>query len=102
MSKSSERKKPCLFLYDDGEEGPKMVKPDVSCDKHCSHCAWNPAEKERRLKEGHFVKDASVTIRQYSDENDKRGQAVKYGGLKQLRFPAAVKNPSGGQNDKEE
>ncbi len=33
----------------------KMIYPDVFCDKACQRCAWNPKEKERRLKQGHWV-----------------------------------------------
>ena len=93
--KQKRKQKPCMFLYEEEGKAPVMVKPDVACNKHCSHCAWNPEEQERRLKEGHFIKDASVRIRHYVDENDTRGRTVVYGGLQQLQFPAAEKNPSG-------
>lgn len=93
--KQKRLQKPCMFLYQEEGKPPVMVKPDVACSKHCSHCGWNPEEKERRLREGNFIKDASVRIRHYVDENDTRGHTVIYGGLQQLQFPVAEEKPSG-------
>ena len=86
---------PCVFTYQEEGKPPKRKKPDVDCDKNCAHCAWNPEDQARRLEKGHFEKNAVVAIRHYSGEEDKAGTPVLYGGLRQLRFPPAVKKPSG-------
>ena len=93
----TEKGKPCKFVYHDEEKGDTpMKKADVICDRHCGRCGFNPAEQERRLKDGHFVKDAAVIITLFADGDDRKGRAAAYGNLKQLRFPALTKKPSGG------
>ena len=89
-----EKKYPCLFPYRCRDGAVKIVKP-IECDNNCLYCAWNPEEQARRLEKGHFEKNAVVAIRHYSGEEDKAGTPVLYGGLRQLRFPPAVKKPSG-------
>ena len=42
---------PCVELH-----GQKKSAPMVDCMWDCENCGWNPKEKERRLKEGRFVK----------------------------------------------
>ncbi len=80
------KNKPCIF-YGEGENGKYgHMKPAVNCTKNCVTCGWNPLEQERRLKEGHFVKDATVIIRHFSSEQDNRGTPVPHTGLRQLRF----------------
>ena len=92
MSKDK-KQPPCMFLYE--EDGvTKLVKP-VPCSHQCSTCAWNPAEKERRLKEGHFVDNGVAVIRHYTCEEDKKGKPVVYEGLKQLRFKSNRHTPKG-------
>ena len=89
---------PCMFTYEEEGKDPKLKKPAVDCDKNCTHCAWNPEEKARRLQEGRFVKASIVSIRIYSGEEDTVGVPVLYGNLIQLSFPPAVKKSSGGKS----
>lgn len=37
------------------EENGKVVYPAVDCAYVCETCGWNPAEAERRMKEGRRV-----------------------------------------------
>ena len=93
--KTLKTKKPCMFIGKDDNGNDAEMMPDVTCGKRCSTCPWNPEEKARRLKEGHFVSNATVMIRHYKGPEDERGQKVLVGGLRQLRFPAKTKKPAG-------
>lgn len=42
---------PCWFINDKGEK----KWPAVDCALVCETCPWNPAEAERRKKEGRIV-----------------------------------------------
>lgn len=41
--------------------------PTVDCEWDCSNCGWNPKEKERRLKEGTFIKGTLHFKRRFFD-----------------------------------
>lgn len=43
----------------------------VICGHHCENCGFNPEEKERRLREGHFEK-----IRVYHELHNDYGRIV--------------------------
>ncbi len=45
---------PCLFISK-GKNGKREDSyPGIGCSLDCKSCGWNPEEKKRRLKEGHF------------------------------------------------
>ena len=88
------KNKTCIFEGVEENGKKATMKPAVNCNKKCESCGWNPEEQARRLKEGRFVKDATVVIRHYINEQDNRGTLVAYAGLKQLRFPPRRNSPA--------
>lgn len=42
---------PCRYIDEDGKER----YPAVDCAYVCESCGWNPAEQERRMKQGRMA-----------------------------------------------
>ena len=91
----SVKQRPCPYVEPFTEEDGKKSHGVYCNEKCCASCGWNPAEKERRLKEGHFVDNGVAVIRHYTCEEDKKGKPVVYEGLKQLRFKSNRHTPKG-------
>ena len=91
----SVKQRPCPYVEPFIEEDGKKSHGVYCNEKCCASCGWNPAEKERRLREGQLKPGPAVTIRTYSGETDNRGQVTHYVGLTCLIFP---KKNSGGKS----
>lgn len=77
---------PCGFLSHSSKTGgPVTVYPGVNCAFGCDACGWNPEEKKRRLKTGHWEE-----VRSFINPETGKREALPEG-TKQLRFIQARK-----------
>lgn len=75
---------PCgIEEYNPHTKVARTYYPHVDCDCFCETCGWNPAEKERRLKEG-VMKPIKKRI------NLETGEAVKLRKVQHLCFKYPV------------
>ena len=51
-----EKRETCSYI---GEKG-KRISPAVECNYSCRFCGWNPAEHERRMSDGQWIKHGDV------------------------------------------
>lgn len=75
---------PCgTVVYDRKKNRDVTVFPAVDCGYTCETCGWNPAEKERRLKEGTWQPCHMRT-------NAETGKRIALEGVQQLVFSYPV------------
>lgn len=75
---------PCgTTVYDRRRDKEVKAFPAVDCGYACETCGWNPAERERRLKEGTWKPC-------YMRVNQETGKRVALEGVQQLCFSYPV------------
>lgn len=48
---------PCIYAGKNCRSGKREdAYPTVNCSLNCKGCGWNPVEKRRRLRDGHYEK----------------------------------------------
>ena len=91
------------------------MKKGVFCDDDCARCGFNPAEKKRRLKEGHFqhvqvihtlhnesnkpIHTARNICKTLSTEDLKQLNAALRDGREKIEIPQLAENGNDGCRD---